>query len=502
MNSRVIGLALGAVTVLVAERGHDAASEAAVEPRASVPQEVPQVTLVPAEEPVLVVGGRAADGPEAYEFHRIDGAVRTADGGIIVGVRGSYEVRRFGPDGTHLWSSGRKGDGPGDFRAVSLLGGCTTARSVFVYDYQQRRITVLDGDGGLVRTFPLTLPSYRPARTVRCAPGGRFVMADWGNETNTEKDRFVAGPHRLSVSLIYQDEEGARARILREDIPGQDRVTYVEEGLEPISGPRRWGRSVVYAPTDKGVWMGTGDDYEIEFVGWNGKVRRRLDWTGPELAVTQADLDAYRASLRERYAGRGESGWRAEYEDRWNRESANLPSIFPSLSAILTTSAGGLWAERYARPGESERAWYFFEDGRWTKTLYLPKSRYVLDAGTDWVLVRITDSLGVQRLAVYELVEGPGPTRNETPDRSHDAPAPRIARWGGGGENIRWTPGKGQFRVGCYSSGRLHAASPHLSQASRGGGEDSALDIIFQERRKGRMLAFAGQATKGTRTLN
>lgn len=413
MKSIAIGLALGAAAVLAALYGTDVASEAAAESRAAaVPQEVPEVTLRPAEEPIVVVGGQV-DGPEAYEFHRIEGAVRTADGGIIVGVRGSYEVRRFGPDGIHRWSAGRKGDGPGEFRAVSLLGGCTTARSVFVYDRQHGRVTVLDGDGRLVRTFPLALPSYRPARTVTCAPGGRFVMADWGDERNTEKDRFVAGPHRLSVSLIYQDEERSSAGIIREGIPGQDRVTYVEEGLEPISGPRRWGRSVVYAPTDSGIWMGTGDGYEIEFVDWRGRTGRRVNWQGPELAVTQDDLDAYRASLRDSYARRGESNWRAEFEDRWKRESANLPSIFPSLSAIVTTDAGGLWAERYARPGDSERVWYFFEDGRWTKTLYLPRSRYVLDAGTDWVLVRITGSLGVQRLAVYELVEAP---RRSQPD--------------------------------------------------------------------------------------
>ena len=296
MNSRTVGLALvAAVIVLGAVRGHDVASEAEAEPRASVRQEVPEVRLVPAEDPILVVGGRV-DGPEAYEFHRIEGAIRTADGGIVVGVRGSYEVRRFGPEGTHLWSSGRKGDGPGDFRAILLLGGCTTAKSVFVYDRQQRRVTVLDGDGQLVRTFPLTLPTYRPARTVMCAPGGRFLMADWGNDANTEKDRFVAGPHRLSVSLIYQDEGGSRARILREDIPGQDRVTYVEEGLEPISGPRRWGRSVVYTATDDGVWMGTGDDYEIEFVDWKGKIRQRLDWQGPDLSISEKETQGWHPS--------------------------------------------------------------------------------------------------------------------------------------------------------------------------------------------------------------
>ena len=38
--------------------------------------------------------------------------------------------------------------------------------------------------------------------------------------------------------------------------------------------------------------------------------------------------------------------------------------------------------------------------GRWTKTGYLPETRRVLNAGTDWVLVRIANSLRVQQFAV------------------------------------------------------------------------------------------------------
>ena len=78
----------------------------------------------------------------------------------------------------------------------------------------------------------------------------------------------------------------------------------------------------------------------------------------------------------------------------------------PSVAKILPTRSGGVWVERYRRPGEAQREWFFVDDGgRWSKTLYLTAARHIVDAGTDWVLVHTADSLGVQRLAVYELVE-------------------------------------------------------------------------------------------------
>ena len=400
MHRRALGFVTAVAVILVASVSR--ADEAVAADAPTAVQEAPAITLRTADEPILQVG--RMDGPEEYQFHDIDSAIRTRDGGIIVGVAGSFEIRRYGPDGVHLWTSGRQGDGPGEFRSIRLMRGCTTEDTVFVFDRRHRRVTVFDGDGQLVRTFPLALPSYEVPRNVRCAPGGRFVMSDWGNDADYEA-RFVAGHHRMTHSLVFQDED-SRAELLRENILGEDRTTYVKEGLEPIQGPRRWGRQLVFAPANRGVWMATGDAYEIEFVEWNGTVSRRARWNGSDLSVTGADLDAYRDALRNMYSEGGEPGWRAEFEDRWRREIPDFPSVFPSVATVLATPSGGVWAERYMRPTDRHREWNLFEaDGVWIARLHLGRRQHVLDAGADWVLVRSADSLGVQRLAVYELVE-------------------------------------------------------------------------------------------------
>jgi len=366
----------------------------------ALPRQTQETTALRlADLPLLLVDGEGLE----YEFSRISGAVRFSDGTIVASARRSHEVRSFDPGGVHRWSVGQEGEGPGEFQNVRLLGACTTPDRIRVYDRFLRRISVLDDSGELVDDYPLTLPSYGVALQVECAPNGRFVMSDWGTDEDYA-NRFVAGPHRLTVSLLQVGEDNSGHALIREGIPGQDRFTYTMEGVEPISGPRRWARNAVYAATDRGVWLGTGDDYYLEYVEWDGQTTEDLRWAGRDLAVTADHRAARRESMRASYADDG-PGWQAEFQDAWEQELEIMPDVFPSVSDVLVAKGGALWAERYRRPGEPERVWFVFEQGRWTKTLTLPSSIRVLDAGPDWVLAYTTDSVGIQRLGVYGIEE-------------------------------------------------------------------------------------------------
>ncbi len=78
----------------------------------------------------------------------------TSSGLIVIYDMGSYSVRAFSPDGREIWSSGRKGSGPGEFLSASDIvplgdGG------VAVLDHEQSRLTILDKLGRVRNTSPL-----------------------------------------------------------------------------------------------------------------------------------------------------------------------------------------------------------------------------------------------------------------------------------------------------------------------------------------------------------
>ncbi|MCE2455766.1 MAG: hypothetical protein J4G12_08150 [Gemmatimonadetes bacterium] len=120
-------------------------------------------------EPVLSIGpGQGVDSP--YELFQVDGAMRLPDGGVVVMVRGHYEVRGFGPDGAHLWSRGRHGEGPGEFKFPVLLTTCSRDNRIVIYDRSQYRVTILDNDGELVDDYLFNFGDRTPYRLIKCAP--------------------------------------------------------------------------------------------------------------------------------------------------------------------------------------------------------------------------------------------------------------------------------------------------------------------------------------------
>ena len=61
--------------------------------------------------PALLLG--RSEGPDAYLFYQIRGAVRLSTGMIVVLDGASRQLRAFSPDGSHVWTAGGPGEGPG-----------------------------------------------------------------------------------------------------------------------------------------------------------------------------------------------------------------------------------------------------------------------------------------------------------------------------------------------------------------------------------------------------
>lgn len=356
-------------------------------------QTEPNTVLALAPEPSFSVG--LADGPEEYLFSRISGAIRTSSGDVIVAVQGYNEIRRFAPNGDHLWTAGRHGLGPGEFEWLELPAGCTTESAIIAID-PMRSISEFDGNGNLIRSnhFDWLPFGYKMA----CAPSGRMILTDHGPDTD-EGSVF-----RLRQNIAYADGLGFGIEVIRTGIPGEERFQIFEDGHPWMSDPRTWGRELLFAPTDDGVWMTTGDAYEVEFLDWNGATVRRIRWTGPPQDVTADHLRAFRERLCRGYRLLGTPDWRQGCNRRWQREEPLLPSSFPSVARLLIADDGRLWVEHFRRPGESRQWLVFDEDGTWASSLRLPMRMHVQDAGRDWVLVRrTTDDLNVDVLEVYPI---------------------------------------------------------------------------------------------------
>ena len=350
--------------------------------------------LVTADEPLVRIG--MTTGADEYLFGNVTGGVRLPDGSVVVADEANSEIRRYDASGEHLWTSGRSGEGPGEYSALGLLRGCPGA-AITAFDRGQNRITQLGEDGSVVGTRALIEEGVQPFNDPVCGPDGGVVYTPyWGFGTDP---REVGEPYRRTASLIWA--RGGGLDTLRSGIPGVEGIG----GPGGDNSPRTWGRDMVFSAVASGVWFGTSDDYEIEHMDWTGRITRVARWAGPDLTVTPEHADRYRNRFLENMSD--DPVRREAFETHeWPRIESTMSERFPAYVAFLPLPDGAMWIMPHRWRSPEQELHLLDADGAWLRRLTIPAGLRVLDAGRDWVLVRELDELYVQRVAVFGVVEG------------------------------------------------------------------------------------------------
>ena len=343
------------------------------------------------EAPSVRIG--MLDGPMEYIFGDVTGAIRLEDGSVVVADEQTHNIRRYDASGQHMWTSGRQGEGPGEYGGLRLLRGCPGS-VITVFDWQLDRITQLDADGNVTDTRALGATGVIPYNEPACTPDDDLVFTPWPDRDPT----VAAGEHyRWEMELSWARDDSTV--ILRSGIPGTERTRFARS-----DGPRRWGRSMVFAVVPTGVWYGSADDYELEHVDWTGRITRVARWAGPRLAVTREHENRYVDSYLARY---DEPEERRRFErERWPGMRDALPERFPAYEALLPLSDGSAWVVTHTWLAESRELHLLDADGAWISRLTIPAGTSLLDAGPDWVLLLERGEFDEHSVAVYELAAG------------------------------------------------------------------------------------------------
>ena len=280
--------------------------------------------LITAGEPLVRIG--MLDGPTEYLFSNIEGGVRLEDGSIVVADEQTYEIRMFDARGRHVWTSGRQGEGPGEYGGLRLLRGCP-GTAITVFDWHLDRITRLDRDGNVIDTRALAGTGVQPYGSPACSPNGDLVFVAWPESEWDSRPAGVGEIYRWEMAVSWERDDGVVT--LAEGIPGTERRTYGGG-----SGPLTWGKSLAFAVTGTGVWYGSADAYELEHVDWTGRMTRIARWAGPDREVTSEHLDRYLDARLARYDTPAE---RRRFErERWPSIRDDLPERFPPTKGMAS----------------------------------------------------------------------------------------------------------------------------------------------------------------------
>jgi hypothetical protein len=347
-----------------------------------------------AASPSLDLG--VVEGAVEYEFQYVAGATRIVDGNIVVANSGSGELRCFDSDGNHLWTTGRRGEGPGEFRNlgwVQMLG----SDSIVAYDRSLRRISVFDLNGALGRTTNIEAPGglSRPTALGVLDDGTILVQANAYVTPNTVSE----GLNPVDGWLLSYTRQGERGDTIA-SAPPISWFAY-SSGPRRVIAPQPFSHESVAAIGRSRIHLGHTSAFEIGSYHATGGLERLVRVLQPNRPVTSDDIQTYERLRLEQEADAGE---RSALRDQV--EVAPFPETFPAFASLMVDDAGRLWVENYRLPGESDVVYSVFGDeGELLGAVRVPLGLRIYEIGNDYVLGRWRDELDVEHIRLHELVK-------------------------------------------------------------------------------------------------
>jgi hypothetical protein len=347
--------------------------------------------------PTVSIG--VEEGEEPYVLARLGGALRLPDGRIVIANRGSHELRWFDASGTYLRASGRKGEGPGEFRDpfyLHLLPGDT----VYAGDFRPFRFLVFTPEGDWVRTIDLSPMRINTPRSMHILDGGRMVLGIEGDLPRRQGRVFTAN----SFALTMSDATGTLGDTIATIENGRwgqttdgDNQMYVFPIFEAFGQAAASGQRIVTGHASR-------TELRVLHADAGYPVERLVRWTVGNLDITPEDVAAEKARLAKQYEQVPEN-MRAMMLEPLITDARPVADRFPAFGSLRIGRDGRLWVREFPRPRDATgHHWIAFTaEGRFDCRLDTPRFAEVYEFGADYVLVQDPDSLGVERVRQFPL---------------------------------------------------------------------------------------------------
>ena len=349
-------------------------------------------TCAVSEEPTVVIGDDESD--ENQWFSRLGDVARMSDGSIVAVDRGSAQIRVYDPDGQHLRTMGRQGEGPGEFENGPFQMWIAAGDTIWAGDYFPWRYNLFSADGEFVRGVRLD-PQFIPTSSGGGVLENRYTV-------NSSDKRSRKADFSVADTMIVEahDPNGQLIDTLAR-IPngrwGQDD----HEALSTFWLPRLFYAGAKVDAGGSTVALAYGMNTEVRVLDDEFNLRLIVRWAEPGREVTGADVDAWREDYVENRP-RPDFSPMAEAHDATISEERPVAELFPAISSVMVGRDGRIWVRQYDRPREV-RGWLAFEpDGQFLCHL-APLPGSIREFGSDYVLLRQESELGIQTVQLHRL---------------------------------------------------------------------------------------------------
>ena len=333
------------------------------------------------------------------EFGGVNSVALGPDGEVFVADARNFEVRVFGPDGAHLRTFGRQGEGPGEFRSLYSLAWA--GDRLLTYDPVQGRIGEWSAEGQWLGQQGTESGYTGPVSSVRLYPVG--------------PDEVL----RPGLGATFESEFG---RAFKSVLIGLNSRGETGDTLARLDGPPGGPPSGIVCQSEQMISFFT-IPFAPQFVQHPGPggITYSAHTSAYRIAVTRHDgADTLRVIERSLPAESiGDDEWQAgnqEYQD-WRAEMRGAscepsgptrPATKPFIEDLFVAPDGRLWVEVMRTAGNR---WEVFDtEGRLLVSFPAPArgERVVPAFDTSGHLLTIRqDSLDLDHVDVWRLSPPP-----------------------------------------------------------------------------------------------
>lgn len=360
--------------------------------------------------PALVLG--LLEGPDEHLFSQVRAATRLSTGTVVVLDGASQQLRAFSPDGTHLWTAGGPGEGPGEMRNPTHLE-TLPADTLQVQDGIAR--VRFAADGTLIaheRLAPAELKEFGRYYASECGiPGfvGHHVLACSGGfdfHTAPRDEGPWRGETELAVLPWTLDSITHLGVFLKEEawaLPYEG-IPRLPELVVVMSG----GMGYASPPMSrKGVFAVGGWPRKLAVAdGWGDEVRTFDLAADPVLpGVTIPIRHVRRPPTADELAAAWEAvSARRVGSPEYVRERLPAPDSIPNIDHLVVDGLGAVWVASYQADPSAARLYHVYDaGGPFLARVAMPPGVEVLEIGPDYVLGLTRDDLDVERVVLFGL---------------------------------------------------------------------------------------------------
>lgn len=386
------GLALIALLGCGSEQG---------QPTASVPSDSAGIRIIAstatppqlAARPIVSIGTLAGD--VAYTFNHIAGIEIGADTSIYVLDGADNMVKVYNSTGLHLYSFGRKGEGPEEFLDPATL--ISWPDTIAVFDWRLQKIAKFDPiTGALLGTervpYSLALAGF-PRFVERMAPGQYLIVSMIGCQlprtTSTSSWRVFLAQAEIGIT----DTLANRSR-------GNDIPFYGEADSFCAAPPFPFGASPVLVADATRVAVASGERGEV-WIYHEPRALQRPD----EIWRYEPTRSPVAAEDQTRYENQFADA-DAEFQDALFKalEERGYPLEWPSITALLMDDEGRVWALRGAPEGAEYRTWDILDPERGhVAVVRFPSGVRLQAIGAGYGAATRRDELDVQYVELFRI---------------------------------------------------------------------------------------------------